>query len=99
MSRMPSTVRHQPCRGKEMSARMGHSRGDESCTLGISSVISRYRRWRMSVEEEMRPAQLLLRAVDELPKADRERVLLWLLDPTPRNSGGLWALRSYTAGI
>src|SRR6266536_3154467 len=53
----------------------------------------------MSVEEETRPVQLLLRAVDELPKADRERVLLWLLDPTARNSGGLWALRSYTAGI
>lgn len=53
----------------------------------------------MSVDEEMHPAQLLLRAVDELPTADRERVLLWLLDPAPGGARDLWTLRGYVSDL
>lgn len=50
-------------------------------------------------EPEESPAKLLLRAVDSLPKAERDRVLVWLLDPAPRSARSAWALRSYAQGL
>ncbi len=41
------------------------------------------------------PAQLLLQAVDELPKDERDRVLTWLIDPAPRSARTAWALHSH----
>jgi hypothetical protein len=45
------------------------------------------------------PPELLLRAVDALPPHDRDRVLVWLLDSSPRTPRGAWMLRSYRQGV
>jgi hypothetical protein len=50
-------------------------------------------------ESEKPPAELLLRAVDALPKEERDRVLVWLLDPAPRSVPSTWAFRSYRQGL
>ncbi|MCQ4082210.1 hypothetical protein NGB36_16740 [Streptomyces sp. RB6PN25] len=51
------------------------------------------------LDVEKSPAELLLQAVDTLPKAERDRVLVWLIDPTPNSGQAAWAQRSYAQGI
>ncbi|WP_269858967.1 hypothetical protein [Streptomyces sp. RPT161] len=49
--------------------------------------------------EEKSPAELLLRAVDTLPKDERDRVLTWLIAPAPRSAQTAWELQSYNQGL
>ncbi|GAA0925752.1 hypothetical protein [Pseudonocardia zijingensis] len=52
-----------------------------------------------SPTDETSPAQLLLDAVDALPARDRNRVLLWLLDPASAGPRAGRTLNSYSQAL